>query len=209
MLQLKHIVSSSEAEDKRTSVLFMQILHKENDFMAKAKYTKGSDGYFQAKVWDGTYTDLGKKHYISLRTDKSSRALERMVNEHNRAVEERRLVKKTDMLFTTYAKTWRDVYKANREKNTLAMYDRIISKFKLLEGVRLCDISRMHYQTVINSADGHPRTQQQIALTFIRTDGACISAQLLHQPMLPDPGSVDWQSRGAPGGHGKDGAGSL
>lgn len=30
--------------------------------MAKAKYTKGSDGYYQTKVWDGTYTELGKKN---------------------------------------------------------------------------------------------------------------------------------------------------
>lgn len=154
--------------------------------MAKAKYTKGSDGYFQAKVWDGTYTDLGKKHYISLRTDKSSKALERMVNEHNRAVEERRLVKKTDMLFTTYAKTWREVYKANREKNTLAMYDRIISKFKILEGVRLRDISRMHYQMVINSADGHPRTQQQIALTFKQILKSAVADKYLPANIVPD-----------------------
>ncbi len=154
--------------------------------MAKAKYTKGSDGYFQAKVWDGTYTDLGKKHYISLRTDKSSKALERMVNEHNRAVEERRLVKKTDMLFIAYAKSWRDVYKANREKNTLAMYDRIINKFKILEGVRLRDISRMHYQMVINNADGHPRTQQQIALTFKQILKSAVADKYLPANIIPD-----------------------
>ena len=47
--------------------------------MATAKYTKGKDGYFQARVWDGTYT--GAKHRVTLRTKKSSRALEEMVRE--------------------------------------------------------------------------------------------------------------------------------
>ncbi len=154
--------------------------------MAKAKYTKGSDGYYQTKVWDGTYTELGKKKYVTLRTDKSSKALEKLVNEHNRAVEERRLVKKTDMLFTTYAKTWRTVYKANREKNTLAMYDRIIGKFSVLEGVRLCDISRLHYQTVINNADGHPRTQQQIVLTFKQILKSAVADRYLPANIIPD-----------------------
>ena len=49
--------------------------------MATAKYTKGKDGYFQARVWDGTYTDTGAKHRVTLRTKKSSRALEEMVRE--------------------------------------------------------------------------------------------------------------------------------
>jgi hypothetical protein len=33
--------------------------------MAKAKYTKQKNGYFQARVWDGSYVD-GKKHYIAV-----------------------------------------------------------------------------------------------------------------------------------------------
>ena len=28
--------------------------------MATAKYTKGKDGYYQAKVWDGTYTEASE-----------------------------------------------------------------------------------------------------------------------------------------------------
>ena len=154
--------------------------------MAKAKYTKDSKGYFQTKVWDGTYTDLGRKHYITLRTTKSSKELERMVIEHNRKVEERQYVKNTDITFVKYARTWRDVYKANREKNTLAMYDRIINKFSVLEGVKLCDISRLHYQMLINNADGHPRTQQQIALTFKQVLKSAVADRYLPANIVSD-----------------------
>lgn len=154
--------------------------------MAKAKYTKDSKGYFQTKVWDGTYTDLGKKHYITLRTAKSSRELERMVTEHTRKIEERKYVKKTDITFVKYARTWRDVYKANREKNTLAMYDQIINKFSVIEGVKLCDISRLHYQMLINNAEGHPRTQQQIALTFKQVLKSAVADQYLPANIVND-----------------------
>ena len=34
--------------------------------MAKAKYSKSKDGYFRAKVWDGTYNADGSKHRINL-----------------------------------------------------------------------------------------------------------------------------------------------
>lgn len=154
--------------------------------MAKAKYTKDAKGYFQTKVWDGTYTDLGKKHYITLRTTKSSRELERMVNEHNRKVEDRQYTKKTDITFLEYAQTWRKVYKANREKNTQAMYDNDIKKFSALEGVKLTDISRIHYQIVINNAEGHPRTQQQIALTFKQVLKSAVADKYLPASIIGD-----------------------
>jgi hypothetical protein len=44
--------------------------------MAKAKYTKQKNGYFQARVWDGSYVD-GKKHYITIRSKKSSKDLDK------------------------------------------------------------------------------------------------------------------------------------
>ena len=35
-----------------------------------------------------------------------------------------------------------------------------------LSGIRLADVARIHYQTAINDAEGHPRIQQQIKLTI-------------------------------------------
>ncbi len=48
--------------------------------MAKAKYTRGSDGYWRTKAWDGTYNPDGTKHRINLKSAKSSADLERQVN---------------------------------------------------------------------------------------------------------------------------------
>ena len=39
--------------------------------MAKAKYTKGADGYFTTKTWDGSYNQDGTKHRVTLRSKKS------------------------------------------------------------------------------------------------------------------------------------------
>lgn len=37
----------------------------------KAKYTKSKDGYFKIRVWDGTYDDVGRKKYVTIRSKKS------------------------------------------------------------------------------------------------------------------------------------------
>lgn len=135
--------------------------------MATAKYKRGVDGYFQAKVWDGTYKKDGRKHYVPLRSKKSSKDLENMVNEFTRNVKERKNVRLTNITFCEYAKKWKDVYKSQRENNTKAMYSNIIDKhLVILEGVKLQDIGRIHLQLCLNHADGKARTQQQIHLTF-------------------------------------------
>lgn len=147
--------------------------------MAKAKYTQGKDGFFQAKVWDGTYNELGRKHRITLRSKKSSRDLENKVNEFNRNVEMRKYVRKSDITFTEYAEMWKDVYKAQKSANTRAMYENIIEKhFSVLEATRLQDVNRIHLQTILNHADGKTRTQQQIQLTFKQVIKSAVTDKL-------------------------------
>lgn len=135
--------------------------------MANTKYTRGKDGYFTTAVWDGTYTATGKKHRKTLRTKKSSRELERMVAGLKADVEARKSIKKSDTTFLEYAKTWRTIYKSDRENNTKAMYDRIINvHFSAIGNIKLQDIDRIHIQTVLNNAKGKERTQEQIYMTF-------------------------------------------
>lgn len=56
--------------------LFFILIFKESWCnMAKAKYKRQANGYFQAFVWDGTYRN-GAKHYVTLRSKVSSAALE-------------------------------------------------------------------------------------------------------------------------------------
>ena len=94
--------------------------------MAVAKYKKGKDGYFSTRVWDGTYTQSGIKHYKHLRSKKSSKDLERKVKELEYQVKERNVVKKDDITFLAYARRWKTLYKSSASNRTKEMYDRII-----------------------------------------------------------------------------------
>ncbi|MCD8046207.1 MAG: site-specific integrase [Clostridiales bacterium] len=143
------------------------------------KYKRGKDGYFQARVWDGTYTASGKKHYIRVRSKQSSRDLERQVAELNRKREQREGVIKSNETFLDYARTWRKLYKAQRSANTKAMYDNIIeTHFSALAGIRLQEIDRIHLRTLLNKQAGHNRTQQQIYMAFKQVIRSAVADQL-------------------------------
>lgn len=136
--------------------------------MATAKFKKGKDGYYSTNVWDGTYKDNGKKKYKHLRSPKSSKDLEKKVKEFERLRDERRGIIETDILFIEYAVQWRHLYKEfSRANNTNKMYENIINvHFIPIAYTKLQDIERKHFQLLLNHAAGHPRTQQQIAMTF-------------------------------------------
>lgn len=155
--------------------------------MAKQKYTKGKDGYFKTKVWDGTYNPDGTKHRKNLRTDKSSRALEKMVAEFEAEVSQRLAVKKTDTTFLEYARLWFGVYKKNRGKNTIAMYNNIIEKHLITIGtVKLQNIERLHIQLALNQAEGKLRTQQQILLTAKQIMRSAVADKLFPANVFAD-----------------------
>lgn len=135
--------------------------------MASKKYQKGRDGYYSAKVWDGTYNSDGTKHRKNIRSKKSSKDLEKLVNEFQREVEERKHVRKSDVTFLDYARLWLKTAKSQASNNTKAMYSNIIEKhFAAIELVKLQDIDRIHINILLDNADGKKRTQQQIQMTF-------------------------------------------
>ena len=143
--------------------------------MAKSKYSQGKDGYYAARVWDGSRDEFGRKHYLMLRTRKSSKELERMVAEYNARVASGQFVKSSDALFLDYCREWLRTYKAVRERNTQAMYANIIRKhFAPLADVRVADLRKTHLQLIINSALDKPRTCQQIRMTFRQIVNAAI-----------------------------------
>lgn len=154
--------------------------------MASAKYHKGKDGYFMARAWDGTYIN-GKKHYKFIRSKISSKDLERKVAEFNRQVEERKNVRRTDILFLDYAKTWKSVYKEIKSNNTRAMYENIINNhLGVFIGVKLMDVHRSHLQGALNEADGHPRIQQQIHMTVKQVLESAVSDRLFPANVYDD-----------------------
>ena len=150
------------------------------DTMATAKYKRGKDGYFQARVWDGTYTEDGRKKRISLRSKKSSRDLENMVKEMEQKVQERKYVRQSDICIQEYARKWLSVYKAGTELNTRTMYLNIIEKhLDVLDKIKLSDITKLHVLLVINNANGKNRTQEQILLTLKQVVNAAVADKLL------------------------------
>lgn len=155
--------------------------------MAKAKYKRGNDGYFQTRVWDGTYESSGKKHYVPIRSKKSSKDLENKVNEFKAKVEARKVIRQSDITFLAYAREWKRVYKDQKEDNTEAMYDRIVrAHLSALDGVKLQDIERIHVQTVINNASGYDRTQQQIYMTFKQILNSAVTDHLFSANVRDD-----------------------
>lgn len=155
--------------------------------MATAKYKRGSDGYFTARVWDGTYDEYGRKHRKPIRSKKSSRDLERKVLEFEQQVRERRQIRKMDVTFLNYAREWKRVYKHQAETNTQAMYDNVIEKHLIiLEGIQLQAIERIHLQMVLNNADGKTRTQQQIYMTFKQVLKSAVADHLYPANIMSD-----------------------
>ena len=147
--------------------------------MAKAKYTRGPDGYFKTNVWDGTYKKDGRKHYVSIRSKKSSADLEKKRIAFEESVRDRTNIRQSDISFMAYAREWKRVYKDGKAHNTREMYENVIEKHLIaLDGVKLQDIGRIHLQMVLNNASGKERTQQQIQMAFFQILRSAVADRL-------------------------------
>lgn len=131
------------------------------------KYKKQPDGRYFASVWDGTYTPSGKKHYKRIISTKSSKDLEKKVDEFKLALHTGKVTISSEITLKEYSDLWLKTAKSVRSGNTNEMYKNIISR-------HLCDIG--HYpvaqikhstiQMLINERIDRPRTCQQIMLTL-------------------------------------------
>lgn len=131
------------------------------------KYTRNKAGYYQTTVFSGTYNPDGSKIYKTLRTRQSSKELERMVEEFKARLEEDTLHRKCSKSFYDYSLLWLDVSKATKEKNTRQMYEGIIKRYFIsLKDFEIDAVRHSHLQQIINENSEHPRTCQQILLTF-------------------------------------------
>ena len=137
-------------------------------------------------MWDGSYVD-GKKHYITIRSRKSSKDLEAKVTAYNDKIKNLETVRDKNILFLDYAGRWLKVYKAEASNNTKRMYRNIIEKhLQQMDGVRLCDVLPIHYQTVLNDAAGKKRIQQQLQITFSQIMKAAVHDRLYPANLLED-----------------------
>lgn len=167
--------------------------------MAKAKYTRGADGYFKTNVWDGTYRPDGRKHYIPLRSKKSSGDLEKKKREFEESIKNRTQIRQSDITFLAYAREWKKVYKDGKEHNTREMYANVIEKhLGALDTVKLCDIDRIHLQMVLNRAKGKERTQEQIQMVFFQILRSAVADRLfsadVYETIKVNTSSVDYRA---------------
>ena len=167
--------------------------------MAKAKYTRGSDGYFKTNVWDGTYKADGRKHYVPLRSSKSSGDLEKKKREYEDSIKNRTQIRQSDITFLAYAREWKKVYKDSKEHNTREMYANVIEKhLSALGTAKLCDIDRIHLQTVLNLAKGKERTQEQIQMVFFQILRSAVADRLfsadVYETIKSNTPSVDYKA---------------
>ena len=154
--------------------------------MAKAKYKKTSRGLYETSIWDGTYNKYGQKHYKHL-TDKTASGLQKKVEALEQSVKEDSATVFSDYLFQEYAYHWLEVSKATKEKNTQAMYLNVIKvHFDFLADVRVVDIRHSHFQQAINHQIEHPRTCQNIDITFKQVIKSAIRDRILPKSAYDD-----------------------
>lgn len=147
------------------------------------KYTKQQSGYFRAKVWDGTYTENGNKHYKWISSDKSSKDLENKVREFLESINKGNYVSQKDVMFQDYATEWLEVYKADASLNTKRMYQNIIEKHLILE-IPISALSRNCLPMVLGNKGA--RTKQQIILTLKQIAKSAVRDKLLSQSVFED-----------------------
>ena len=152
--------------------------------MAKAKYVRQANGYFQTSIWNGTYVN-GKKRRIILRSKVSSAVLEKLVIEHNNKLREREYIEISKLNFIEYANQWLEIYKSRTAMNTIAMYKNIINKHLACIGCNISEVNRRHYFLMINNIDGD-RTRQQAAMTFKQIIKSAVRDRLLPASLISD-----------------------
>lgn len=148
--------------------------------MANTKYKKNARGEFETRIWDGTYNPDGSKHRKKLTSRKSSADLERQVEELRRSVKEHGAVVFSGISVGEYALQWLEVTKSAKADKTQDMYRAVVTRnLASIAGVRVSDLRHSHFQQVINLYLDHPRTCQQISLTFKQIVRAAVRDRLL------------------------------
>lgn len=135
--------------------------------MAK-KYTYNeSRKEWATLVYDGTYNPDGSKHRKRIASKKSSSDLEKKVQAFKAEVANTGITKATPYTFGEYASIWVESAKSTKELNTKRMYETVINScFQDIANIPLSQITHSHFQMCINAKQDHPRTCQQISITF-------------------------------------------
>lgn len=133
--------------------------------MASTKYKRNTRGYFEARVWDGTYLSTGAKHRKHITSKVSSADLEKKVNAFKRQLEEKETAEH-NITLGEYSRRWFDLYKQTKEKNTQRMYSNTLHYLGIYDDVPLTSLRHSHLQQIININIDKPKTCKNIKQTY-------------------------------------------
>lgn len=155
--------------------------------MARTKYAYDE----QRKAWstlvyDGTYNPDGSKHRKRITSKKSSADLEKQVAAFKQQTAEKGSVRSAPYTFGEYSLIWLDTAKSSREHNTYKMYKSVLSSFDQINDIPLPQITHSHFQMCINAKLDHPRTCQQISLTFKQIIRSAVRDHYLPRTAIED-----------------------
>lgn len=155
--------------------------------MAKAKYKydeKRKEWY--TLVYDGTLTASGEKHRKWISSKKSSADLEKKVIAFKQSLEKEEEQIST-ITFGEYARKWLKTSKCTKELNTQKMYECILNScFNDINHIPIAKITHSHFQKCINDKKEHPRTCQQMNITFRQVIKSAIREHILPRRAFDD-----------------------
>lgn len=156
--------------------------------MAKAKYSYNpTRKEWCTMVYDGTFTASGKKKRKWITSKKSSADLEKKVNAFKKELEERGSSQNCPYSFGEYSQIWLDTCKQTKEQNTVRMYKIVLSScFNSINHLPLSQISHTDFQRCINEKLDHPRTCQQLSLTFKQIIKCAVRDRYLPKSAIED-----------------------
>lgn len=155
------------------------------------KYTKNKKtGLYSTLIWDGTYTNDGKKHRKQLTSKKSSADLEKKVYAFKKEVEAKVKAdgakQSSGYTFGEYMVRWIVATKSGLSEHTKVNYKSLIKHFDPIADVPLADVTLYDIQSIINANINHPSACQRISTAF---DGVIRFAVREHA--LPPSAVVD------------------
>ena len=155
--------------------------------MPRSRFSKGSDGYYSTKRWDGTYTAAGKKHLVCIRSKKSSRDLERLVYEFEKKMQEAGGAIPEEISFYEYAKRWEEVYKGGKEGSTRQMYQGAIDRyFERFKSVQPRELRQSDFQLLLTECSEKSRTCQIVYDTFCQVMRSAARDRLISRSAAED-----------------------
>ena len=132
----------------------------------KKRFSRRSDGYYSTTAWDGSYSANGQKHRVTLYA-KTARELDAKVRELARAVERGDVIRSDGDDLLSIAARWYREEKKGRAASTKQFYRGLIERhFQPLAGVKPVALRLSLVRQILDAAEGHERTQEQILLVL-------------------------------------------